>query len=282
MPKPHPHKQKIPRQANQYDKIFRENMEAALPGLMKHLLKIDAVTTDELPDDIQHTRERKPDVLKKVTDSGGLTFVLQVEFQLSDDPDMVLRMAEYYIMLYRRYRLPVRQYVIYIGEGRPRMTDKIRLEQFDFRYALIALSKVDYRIFLRSDKPEEKILAILADFGDQNPGKIVKDIVHQVVAKLGGELDRLRFMKQLRVIAQLRKLASENLEEIMETIAKYFKEENDILYKRGEERKSREVIKNLLAAGEFSIKAIANYASVSEAFVRKVKRELDLKSKSSK
>jgi len=47
-------------QVNQYDKILRENIEAALPGLIKNLLGIHAVHTEELPDDVQHTKERKP------------------------------------------------------------------------------------------------------------------------------------------------------------------------------------------------------------------------------
>ena len=59
-------------QVNQYDKILRENMEAALPGLIKNLLNIHVANTEELPDDIQHTKERKPDVLKKVTDKKGI------------------------------------------------------------------------------------------------------------------------------------------------------------------------------------------------------------------
>jgi hypothetical protein len=51
-------------QANQYDKIFRENMEAALPGIIEHLLGLDIVHSEEIPDDIQHTKERKPDLAK--------------------------------------------------------------------------------------------------------------------------------------------------------------------------------------------------------------------------
>src|SRR5438445_11165733 len=102
------------RQVNQYDKILRENMEAFLPGVIKNLLDIHAVHTEELPDDVQHTKERKPDVLKKVSDDSGRTFVLQIEFQSADEPDMVFRMADYYIMLLRRYRIPVQQYVIYL------------------------------------------------------------------------------------------------------------------------------------------------------------------------
>ena len=50
------------RQVNQYDKVLRENIEAALPGLIRNVLNIHAVNTEELPDDIQHTKERKPDM----------------------------------------------------------------------------------------------------------------------------------------------------------------------------------------------------------------------------
>ncbi len=76
------------RQTNQYDKIFRENIEAALPNLMKNLLGIEAVEMEELPDDIQHTKERKPDFLKKVTNTKGEVFVLQIEFQVFDESTM--------------------------------------------------------------------------------------------------------------------------------------------------------------------------------------------------
>lgn len=85
------------KQASQYDKIFKENIEAVMPSLMQNILGITAVSSEELPDDIQHTKERKPDVLKKTTDSQDITYVLQIEFQVADEPKMVYRMAEYYV-----------------------------------------------------------------------------------------------------------------------------------------------------------------------------------------
>ena len=35
---------------------------------MQNVLGITAISSEELPDDIQHTKERKPDILKKTTD----------------------------------------------------------------------------------------------------------------------------------------------------------------------------------------------------------------------
>src|SRR5581483_9585540 len=110
-------------QANKYDKILRENLEAALPGLTKNLLK-------------------------KVTDQTGETFLLHIELQVKDEPEMVYRMADYFIMLLRRYKLPVHQYVIYVGKGTPRMTDKIASKCMQFTYALIILSAIDYNLLL--------------------------------------------------------------------------------------------------------------------------------------
>ena len=76
-------------QSSQYDKIFKENIEAVISSIMQNILKITAVSMEELPDDIQHTRERKPDTLKKITDEKGDTFVLQIEFQVKDEPEMI-------------------------------------------------------------------------------------------------------------------------------------------------------------------------------------------------
>ena len=265
------------RQVNQYDKIFRENLEAALPGLIRNLLGIHAVHTEELPDDIQHTKERKPDVLKKVTDRNGETFVLHVEFQVKDEGEMVFRMAEYYIMLLRRHQLPVQQYVIYIGAGGPTMADNIRSKQMDYRYQLIVFSAVDYKLLLRSDKPEEKMLAILADLGDGNPKPVIENIVNQVIATSRGSFSKLRHIRQLRILAQLRNLASESLS-IMDSIANYISEEKDILYRRGELKGRQEekemLVKNLLLNTDFTISKIAGLMNVTESFVKKVRKAL--------
>jgi predicted transposase/invertase (TIGR01784 family) len=264
-------------QINQYDKIFRENLEAALPGLIKNLLGIQAVHTEELPDDIQHTKERKPDVLKKVTDKNGETFVLHIEFQVKDELEMVFRMAEYYIMLLRQYQLQVRQYVIYIGAGDPAMTDHIRSESMNFKYRLIVLSAVDYQLLLRSENPEEKMLAILADFGGGDPKRIIENIVNQVITATKGDFSKLRYIQQLRILAQLRNLAIESLQ-IMDSIANYISEEKDILYRRGErdgiEKGKETVVKILLLNTDFTVAKIAALSDVTEAFVKKVKKTL--------
>src|SRR4051794_6763000 len=117
-------------QANMYDKILKENMEASLGSIIQHTMGLRVIKSEEIPDDIQHTKERKPDVLKKVTDQNDYTYILHMELQSTNEQDMIYRMVEYRVMLQRRYRLPVKQYVLYIGKDKLTMITSISEEDF--------------------------------------------------------------------------------------------------------------------------------------------------------
>ncbi|MDF7822169.1 hypothetical protein P1X15_31435 [Runella sp. MFBS21] len=44
-------RQSSERQSAQYDKIFKENIEAVISSIMQNVLEITAVSMEELPDD---------------------------------------------------------------------------------------------------------------------------------------------------------------------------------------------------------------------------------------
>jgi len=60
----------------------------------------------------------------------------------------------------------------------------------------------------------------------------------------------------------------------MEAVSKFFKEERDFLYRKGEAKKSYEVVSKLILANRFTTAEIAEYASVAEKFVEKVRTDL--------
>lgn len=223
------------KQANQYDKILRENMDVALPGIIRNLLQIQLVSMKEIPSEIQHTKERKPDLLKEITDKDGRTYVLHIEYQLRDDKDMVYRMAEYSIMLQRKYRIWVKQFVIFIGSGKPTMAQGIKTEDLQFRYHLLSLSAIDYRSFLKSEKPEEKMLAVLGDFKYDTPLTAIKNILKEIQSTDNDNLAEQKYFNQIRVLLQLRDLETQ-FDEVMESISTFFKEERDPFYKRGKKK----------------------------------------------
>ena len=92
-----------------------------------------------------------------------------VEYQTDNYKHMHYRMAEYSIMLQRRHELPVKQFVIYIGAGKANMPIAIDTKDHKFRYSMTALSSVDHNLFLKSEKIEEKMLAILGKIEQQDP-----------------------------------------------------------------------------------------------------------------
>jgi len=245
---------------------------------MRNVLGIHAIKTEDLPDGVQHTKERHPDVLKKITDEAGDTYVLHIEFQSRSAPAMVYRMAEYFVMLSRLYKLEVRQYVIYIGPGRPDLSVRWYCRQMQFHYDLIILSEIDYQLLLSSNDPSEKILAILADFKGNTPTAIIEQIITQIIDSAEGQLDPARHINQLRILSQLRNL-EEQISETMESIATFFSIERDPFYQRGERKgetkKAAEIVKNLLRTTDFSVTRIAGLAEVTEEFVLEVKRSLN-------
>lgn len=265
------------RQSSQYDKIFKENIEAVISSIMQNILEITAVSMEELPDDIQHTKERKPDTLKKITDEKGNTFVLQIEFQVKDEDEMVYRMGEYYFMLERKYQLPVKQFVIFLGADNPKMPTELDRERLKFSYPLVSLSTLDYHIFLNSDKPEEIILGILANFQGENPENALKQILVRVKETTKGDFSLNRYFNQLRVLAQLRNLEL-NLKNAMDSIAEYIKEERDVLFLRGLDKgKEKEQVKfvtYLLQEGNKAYDQIADIAGTTVDFVKSVHRQL--------
>lgn len=265
-------------QSGQYDKIIKENLEITLPVIIKEVLHLDIAESEELPDDIQHTKERKPDSLKKVTDTAGNTYVLHVEFQIADEKEMVYRMAEYSIMLMRRYKLPVKQYVIFLKDVEPTMETSFESEDYKFRYQLIRIAQASYKLFLKADSPEVKMLGILGNFGKEDSYEAVKSIVNEVQSAAKSDFEENRYFKQLRIFVQLRGSIEQQFDKVMESVSKYFKEENDFLFKKGEVKgevkKDGLFVTNLLLESDWSDERIAHIAAVSIEFVKSVRETL--------
>ncbi|MDR0794110.1 MAG: hypothetical protein LBE82_12455 [Chitinophagaceae bacterium] len=300
-------KRKIARtvsQPKEFDKLIREGFEKSIPELISRILKIDLVKREPLPTKIELTKERDPDSLDRIITVEGETFVIHLEFQSTDDKGMADRMAEYWTMLYRKYKLPVQQFVFYLGEEKSKMQHKLQSGKNYFEYELINISSIDYNIFLESDVPEFKLLAILGNFGEDEITKALTRIVNEVINSVDSDLNKEKIKNQLRGLAKLRNFTFDNFDEMRNVIIP-FKKEDDIFYRvgqhegyetgrhegyeagqqegyeagqqEGEINKSIVFITNLLLADKFTVSEIANFANVDEAFVRKVRAKLKQK-----
>lgn len=247
-------------QGNMYDKLFKENIRRNFSGIVKHVLNLDVTTIEVLKEDIQYTKERKTDLLTKVIDKDGNVYLLHVEYQTNNYRNMHYRMAEYSIMLQRKYKLPVQQFVIYIGPGKANMPTVINTKDHKFRYTMTALSDVDYRLFLKSDTIEEKMLAILGKIDQQDLKFVLEEIVKAIKYTVVAGLSADRYLQQLHVLVKLRDLG-DKLEEVMINVADFFKEEEDFMFRRGHKKgiemgkieEQKEIARNLKRIGIASV-----------------------------
>ena len=91
--------------AQDYDKIIKENIKGLLPALIERVLKLQIVHMEKIPFDVQVTLERRPDFLLQVQGAESeAPYVLQIEFQSTNDDEMANRLLEYMSIL-RRLRI---------------------------------------------------------------------------------------------------------------------------------------------------------------------------------
>jgi hypothetical protein len=259
-------------QANQYDKILKENIEAVIPALMEKVLGLSTVETIIIKEKIQHTKEREADALRIITDNQGSKFILHLEFQVADEA-MINRMGEYYFMLKRDYNLPIKQFVIFLGSEPPKMKSSMDEDGNHFEFQLISISQQDYHKFLKSNRPEEIIFGILSNFGQEDQEKAILEILTKIEETSTDTTAFKRYFQQLRILAQLRNLAP-LIDKVMDSIANIVKNENDIMYIIGKKETEVKWITNLLKDSDLSTKKIASLAGVSLSVVETIKQKL--------
>ena len=218
--------------AQDYDKIFKENIEELLPSMAKVILGIDPFSLEEIPDDLHHTIERKPDFLKKVHQKASLEdYILHMEFHVKDE-EMVKREFEYCGMLFKEYGLEVRQVVLFFGSRPPKIASGFEHKNVSFRFELVYFKDIDYEIFIKSKIPEEVVLAILADFKGKEP----ENVIHAIARKLK-ELEKSglrlgKYLRQFEILSKLRKLQNQTTK-ILDSLAFVYDLETDVRYLQG-------------------------------------------------
>ena len=128
--------------------------------------------------------------------------------------------------------------------------------------------------FLKSNKPEEVILAVLANFNKETSENALKKIISRLEGTTKGDLALKRYFKQLRILAQLRKLEHKLKDITMDNITKYIDEKRDVAFLIGQEKEQTKFVTNLLRKLNLSFEQIADIAGVPVEFVKSIQRQL--------
>lgn len=163
------------------------------------------------------------------------------------------------------------------------MPDRLNTPRLKYRYEIITLSDVDYKLFIKSDNPEVKMMGVLANFGETDIDAAIRTIIEGMKPLAESDFAERRYLKQLRVFMQLRTSIQQQFNKAMQSVSTFFKEENDFLYQRGEvkgqEKKSQSVIKNMIRKLGLTNEQAAEIAEVEIDFVMEVRASLNKKAK---
>jgi hypothetical protein len=248
-------------------------MDAVYLSLSKKFINANYIKIEELGTELQSTREKKTDFLRKIEyENLEDSFVLHAEAQSKDDPRMHFRMVEYFGMLVNKYEMPVYQFVFYFGEGISKMKNFFVAGKTTYTFELISIQEFSYKEFISSDKPEELILAILSDFEDKSKEEIAEMIFSRAKIIINETNLMGKFVNQIEVLSKLRKLDGFIQHFISKLMALDLKLEDTLTFKQGEkqgEKKNRDkMILSLYRKGKFKIQDIADAADVSVQYVK--------------
>jgi predicted transposase/invertase (TIGR01784 family) len=278
----------------QYDKLLRENIDKIFIPLIERSLNIRIEKTSDLPGKLERTTEREPDFLKMVENEDEEKFILHLEFQTTNDSKMLARMRTYHALLLEKYKVRIRQVVLYIGQAPLRMRNRAKDWEVMQGFDLLDITKQDFRTFLNSNVLEEVILAIAADFSEKRSEEAIRMILQRIFALGANNLSTQRAVIQLIILSNISNLESEvttqldNMPLTIDIRKSGLYQEGIAVGKTegiaegkaegvavGKAENNLEVVQKMLKAGEFSIEQIILISGFSKKEIETIKKDLD-------
>ena len=210
---------------NIYD-ISLKKMIAGLEGAFTELFlgfKIKEAS-EPLNVELAKIEEKKADFVCKIIDENEKESILHIEFQTSNHKEMHFRMLRYLTELYKKYKLPIIQLVIYIGKEKIAMEDNIKFEiketKIEYKYKLIDIKEINCESLIDSNNSNLVILGILCDFKNKNKNEVVRKILKKIKKlckndnnELNNKILKLEVFSRLRNLTEIVKKEEEMLED---------------------------------------------------------------------
>ncbi len=172
--------------------LFLQDLPYLLGRVIGGRIGIRRFLNVELP----KVQERRVDLLVLLDNDT----IVHIEIQSTHDPEIVYRMPEYYWLVKRRYKLPLRQVLLYVGEGSVRMPDRIAEDGNLMKWTVVDVREFDAATLIKEGNPGDLALAILAEGAE----KQLRALLEKSARLTGSRRDRV--LAQILVLAGLRGL----------------------------------------------------------------------------
>jgi hypothetical protein len=188
---------KYKKELKRFDPILKEIFSKAAGKLIsiatgeKIKGKLEDITAE-----IEFVKSLRPDMVLKAGDK-----IFHIEIQAQQDKDLPERMLIYSLAIKEKFGQKPVQIILFVGKGNPPppfFKDKFTIHKF----IVLDMKKIDPDEFIKSDKPEEVIVGILAGKFKDKP-EIIKKVKKRIVEIVKSEEKIIKYIDSISFLAGL-------------------------------------------------------------------------------
>jgi uncharacterized protein YuzE len=146
--------------------------------------------------EIRLVKTFRPDILVEADGE-----IIQVEIQAQQDKTLPRRMFRYYYAIAEKYKKEPTQIVLFVGKGNPPPSE-YKTPKLTLKYEVLDTKKIDPDVFIKSKKPGEVIVGILAGKFKDKP-KIIRKVKKRIVEILKNEEKIIKYIDSISFLAGL-------------------------------------------------------------------------------
>jgi predicted transposase YdaD len=188
---------KYKKELKRFDPILKEIFSKAAGKLISIAIgekieeKLEDITTE-----IEFVKSLRPDLLFRAREK-----IFHIEIQVQTDKNLPERMLIYSLAIKEKFGQKPTQIILFVGKGNP-PPSFFRDEFTIHKFIVLDMKKIDPDEFIKSDKPEEVIVGILAGKFKDKP-KIIERVKKRIVEIVKNEKEIAKYIDSISFLAGL-------------------------------------------------------------------------------
>jgi len=143
-----------------------------------------------------------PDILLEI---GGK--IIHIEIQVQQDKTLPERMLDYFYAIRKKYGKTPTQIVLFVGKGNPppskfELQDEFGTQNLSFNFVVLDMKKINPDEFIKSEKPEEVLVGVLAGKFKDKP-EIIRKVKERIVEIVKNEEEIAKYIDSISFLAGL-------------------------------------------------------------------------------
>ena len=190
-------KYRFKRELKRFDLILKQIFSRAIWKIISIATgeKIEEKLED-INQELKFLKSLRPDMLFKAGDK-----IFHIEIQAQQDKTLPKRMLLYSVGIEEKFGKEPVQIVLFVGKGNP--PPSVFRTEFKFlKFKVVDMKKIDPDEFLKSDKPEEVVLGVLAGKYREKP-EVFKKVIKKISKIVKNKKELLKYMEDISFLGGL-------------------------------------------------------------------------------